>query len=142
MLNGQIVETPTVWRNQAVKNLSRLALFLFWPALALVAWGELTPHPPPVFAHVWDKALHFTAYFGLAGLAAVMLRSWRAAAWAVLGLIVLGGMLEILQGFTGRDPDVLDEVANTLGAISGALAGWGVVWLLMARPLVEGAAPD
>jgi VanZ family protein len=105
------------------KFLHRLATLLFWPAVAVVTWGELTPSPPHLEMHVWDKLLHFTAYFGLAGLAACSLKSRRALVYAVLGLIAFGGLLEIVQGMTGRDADIFDEVANTLGALSGAFVG-------------------
>jgi len=123
-----------VWRNWARTWLPRLAFFLFWPALALVAWGELTPHPPEL--HAPDKLLHFLAYFGLAGIASTALTHRRAVVIAVLGLIALGGALEILQMFTGRDAEWLDEAANTLGAILGGLAG-----LALLR-LVGGASRD
>ena len=106
-----------------IKFLHRLAMLLFWPAVVLVTWGELTPSPPHLEAHVWDKLLHVTAYFGLAGLAALSLKSRRALIYAVLGLIAFGGLLEIAQGMTGRDADWLDEAANTLGTLLGALAG-------------------
>jgi VanZ family protein len=110
--------------------LSRLAFFLFWPALALIVWGELTQHPPDILSGVSDKLLHFTAYFGLAALAAVALRTRSAVLIAVLGLVVLGGALEILQSFTGRDAEWLDEAANSLGAAIGAFAGLGLLWLV------------
>jgi VanZ family protein len=103
--------------------LHRLAMLLFWPAVAVVTWGELTPSPPHLEVYVWDKLLHFTAYFGLAGLAALSLKSRRALLYAVLGLIAFGGALEVVQGMTGRDAEWLDEAANTLGAILGAFAG-------------------
>jgi VanZ family protein len=119
-----------------IKFLHRLAVLLFWPAVVLVTWGELTPSPPHLETHVWDKLLHFTAYFGLAGMAALSLKSRRALLYAVLALIVFGGLLEIVQGLTGRDADILDELANTLGAVSGALVG-----LLFIR-LVDGPRPD
>ena len=112
-----------------------LALYLFWPAVVLVAWGELTPHPPHDLVYFWDKSLHFTAYFGLAGMAAVALKRRNDAVWAVSGLILLGGALEILQGFTGRDPSIYDEVANTLGALTGAGLGRLLLWAL--QPKVE-----
>lgn len=119
-----------------IKFLHRLAMLLFWPAIVLVTWGELTPSPPHLETHVWDKLLHFTAYFGLAGLAALSLKSRRTLVYAVLGLIAFGGLLEIVQGMTGRDADLLDEVANTLGAILGAFAG-----LILLR-LVDRTARD
>ena len=115
-----------------------LALYLFWPAVLLVAWGELTPSPPDFTAMVWDKILHFIAYFGLAGLATVALDARRPAVWAVLALVVLGGVLEVLQGLTGRDPRVSDQVANTIGAVLGGCSGWLLMTLLQPRPLLPG----
>ncbi|HMH65741.1 MAG TPA: hypothetical protein VK515_09150, partial [Rhizomicrobium sp.] len=50
----------------------RFGAWLFWPALAVVAWGELTPHPPRLEGPLmWDKLDHFTAYFGLTLLASL-----------------------------------------------------------------------
>jgi len=113
-----------MWREVLMKWSHVLALYLFWPAVAVVVWGELTPQPPNLEAAVWDKLLHFTAYFGLAGLATVALNARRPALWAVLGLAILGGALEIVQGMTGRDPDIYDELANLLGALTGGAVGW------------------
>jgi VanZ family protein len=115
-----------------------LALYLFWPAILFVAWGELTPQPPNLEAVVWDKALHFMAYFGMAGLATVALGARRPALWAVLSLAILGGVFEILQGFTGRDPSLYDEIANILGAGLGGCSGWLLMSLLQAKLLLPG----
>ena len=115
---------------------ARIALVLFWPAMAVVVWGELAPHAPDVLPGVSDKLQHVIAYFGLALLAAAALKAPRAALAAAAALIALGGALEILQAFTGRDPEILDEVANSLGAVSGAFAG------LMLRRLVAGVRQD
>jgi VanZ family protein len=109
----------------------RIAFWLFWPALIIVVWGELTPHPPALDAS--DKFLHFLAYFGLAGLASTALRHRRAVILAALGLIALGGALEILQMFTGRDAEVLDAVANAIGVLSGTCAGLLFLRLVGAR---------
>lgn len=110
----------------------RLAVWLFWPAMAVVIWGELTPHPPHLEIETSDKLLHFTAYFGLAGIAATALGHGRRLLYAVAGLILLGGLLEILQSFTGRDAEWLDEAANSAGAVLGALAG--LLFLRLIRP--------
>jgi VanZ family protein len=48
----------------------------------------------------------------------------------VIGLIGLGGVLEIIQGFVGRDMSVYDELANALGAVAGGVAGRGAVQML------------
>jgi VanZ family protein len=97
------------------------AIWLFWPSLALVIWGELAP-AGDIEIHIWDKLLHFTAYFGLAGMAWLALGGARRGWLAVFGLIVLGALLEIIQGQMGRDMSFWDEAANALGAGSAALA--------------------
>jgi VanZ family protein len=112
-----------VWKDKLLKLLQNLSLWLFWPGVALIIWGELTPHPPNLsWILAWDKAQHFTAYFGLAAMATMVLGLNRRLAWAMLGVICLGAGLEILQGYTGRDPDILDFIANTMGALSGMAA--------------------
>lgn len=103
---------------------------LFFPALLLVVWGELSGNPPEfvdLFGDLQDKALHFIAYFGLAGMAAAALKRRRSVYFASLGLFALGGVLEIVQGFTGRDMSAYDQIANTLGVVAGALVTRSVV---------------
>jgi VanZ family protein len=110
---------------------------LLLPALTVVIWGELTPSPPALTVDVWDKALHFTAYFGLAAMATIAVRADRRALWWGLGLVMLGGLLEIVQGLTGRDADIWDEVANSIGVLAGLALGWAAVALARARKLVD-----
>jgi VanZ family protein len=110
---------------------------LFYPALFLVIWGELGSAPEPPFfdwlGDLKDKGMHFTAYFGLAAMAAMGLRRRQPVIYAALGLILLGGALEVLQGYTGRDMSAYDELANTVGVILGALAGRGFIERLRRR---------
>jgi VanZ family protein len=121
---------------------SRAALVLFWPALAYIVWGELTPSPPAWTSLFWDKALHFTAYFGLAAMTTMILGPQRRTLWALLGLAVLGGLLEILQGYTGRDPDIYDALANICGIATGASAALLLTMLLRNRTLVGAPAAE
>jgi VanZ family protein len=116
-------------------------VWLLAPALAVVVWGELKP-AGELEIHVWDKALHFTAYFGLSLMATIAVRASRRAVWCALALIALGGALEIIQGMVGRDCDIWDEVANTLGVLAGLAIGWAGVRFLKARKLVEEPAQD
>lgn len=118
-----------------MKWFTALALYLFWPAVALVVWGELFKGPSEIEAIFWDKALHFTAYFGLAGMTCLALKADRRVIAATLGLILFGGVLEILQGFTGRDPSWLDQLANSFGVVLGAGVGWLIVQLLRPKAL-------
>jgi VanZ family protein len=119
-----------MWKSKIMKWSHLLALYLFWPALALVLWGELNPQPNDLERHVWDKVLHFMAYFGLAGIGTMALGARRKAIYLVLGLIVLGGLLEIIQGMIGRDMSIRDEFANSIGAIGGYLTGWLLLYTL------------
>jgi len=118
--------------------------WLVVPAILFVTWSELTHInlAKDLEIDIWDKALHFTAYFGLALMTTIAVRARRRAIWYALGLIALGGGLEILQGVTGRDADIWDEVANTLGVVSGAGVAWAGITLLRARKLVEDRDAD
>ena len=126
-----------------VKILRVLSLWLFWPGVALIAWGELTPHPPHLDGLLnWDKADHFIAYFGLASMATMVLGLRPRLAAAIAGVILSSGALEILQAYTGRDAEILDLVANSLGALLGALAAATILLLFRDRALVAGSASD
>ena len=106
--------------------LARLDAWLVAPALLVVIYGELT-HSTLVDVleiNFWDKALHFTAYFGLCFMTTIAARTNRGALWCALGLVALGGVLEIIQGLTGRDCDIFDELANTIGVSAGLAVGW------------------
>lgn len=107
---------------RALLHVARLFdAYAFWPALAVVIWGELAKLPGSIEAN--DKLLHFIAYFGLSWLAATACRERRTAFFACLALAILGGVLEIVQNFVGRDMSAWDEVTNTIGvAVGGSLA--------------------
>jgi VanZ family protein len=130
-----------MWKVQLLRFSQFLSHWLFWPGVVLITWGELTPNPPNlggVFG--WDKMEHFTAYFGLASMATLMMGFKPRLAWAFLGIILFGAALEILQGYTGRDPDVLDFIANSIGAFAGLGVGALFLWLL--DPLVGSKTAD
>jgi VanZ family protein len=124
----------------------RIGAWLFWPALAVVMWGELTPHPPRLAGPwIWDKLDHFTAYFGLSLLSTLAWGLRRSLALVFLGVVALGGGLEILQGLVGRDGEWGDFLANDLGALAGlavAATYLAVPRHLVERRLVEGAPRD
>jgi VanZ family protein len=119
----------------------RIGKVMFWPALIVVAWGELTPHPPRLAGPFqWDKLDHFIAYFGLSLLATLAWGLKRSLVWVFLAVVALGGSLEIIQSFVGRDAEWGDFFANDLGAILGlALA---IAYLAVPRRLVGGASGD
>jgi VanZ family protein len=117
----------------------RVDSWLVAPALLVVIYGELSHDQiADMFeSYFWDKSLHFTAYFGLCLMTTIAVRANHKALWWAAGLVFLGAMLEIIQGFTGRDADIFDELANTLGVISGLGVGWAGVAYLKARKLVD-----
>jgi hypothetical protein len=98
---------------------------LFWPVLALVIWGELSSSGEALlfryFGAINDKVLHFNAYFILGAMAGGALKTRKSAIWAVVGLICLGGALEVIQSYVGRDMSLWDEMANSAGAFGGAV---------------------
>lgn len=70
-----------------------------------------------------DKLAHFGLFFVQAALLRFAGLSGTAAAFAAL---VLGAVDELHQAFVpGRSPDLLDLVADGLGAVLGA---WAVGW--------------
>jgi VanZ family protein len=118
----------------------RAGAWLFWPALAVVAWGELTPHPPRAAVLLWDKAEHFIAYFGLTLLASLGWGLRRSLVWVFAAMVALGGALEIIQSFVGRDAEWDDFFANDLGAVAGLAVA--VVYLLIPRRRLVARAPS
>ncbi len=68
-----------------------------------------------------DKLEHALGYAALAAGAAMLFATRRALVLVVLGLIVLGIGIEGLQALVPwRSADLLDAVANSLGALLGA----------------------
>lgn len=96
--------------------------------LGVVWWGCLTPSPPqvlPPFPY-FDKFEHFIAYLGLAAWFAAIYVQRRQRLVILILLIVMGGAIEILQGYTGRDPEWLDWLADIIGTLSGL--AWPARW--------------
>ena len=115
---------------------------LFWPVLALVLWGELQPDIPNVLHDINDKLLHFGAYFVLGAMAGGAVRKRWQAKWAILGLIVVGAAIEVLQAYVGRETSFLDGVANGVGAVAGALLARFVLDPLRERWGYDSDAPS
>src|ERR1044072_6301418 len=99
-----------------LKFLSNFTGILFWIIAVLVFYGELGPGD--IGFNVWDKLQHFGAYALMAALLTVSLEARRWWLWGLLALIIMGGVLEVLQGIVGRDMSFRDEIANTLGVIA------------------------
>jgi VanZ family protein len=100
-----------------------ISLLLYWPAIFILAHI-----PVPKFFHgaqVSDKTLHYIAYFVLVFLLWFAVGpdrkvKWNSAAvWWVLLVVVCYGVLdEWLQGYVGRNADVMDFFADLAGALT------------------------
>jgi VanZ family protein len=112
----------------------RILLVCGWALVAFTVYASLASHGPSFGGFsVSDKVQHAFGYFVLmiwfAGLYP------RRQHWIVgVGLLLLGGLLEILQGTMTqvRDMDMRDMAANTAGILIGyGLAGFGLAtWAL------------
>jgi VanZ family protein len=115
-MNGAMAKPP-----RAILHAARLAdAVLFWPVFAFVLWGQLQPQIPGALQGINDKLLHVAAYFVLGAMAGGAIKQRGQVKWAVLGLILMGAAMEVFQGFVGREPSVVDALANSTGAILGA----------------------
>jgi VanZ family protein len=123
---------------------------LWWPVLAYMAaifGASSLSHVPSPPAGLSDKQVHFALY---AGLASVILRalaggSWRRVSLGVsLGAALIATTYGVLDEFhqllvPGRSFEILDMVANALGALLAAVTLW--TWGII-RPRNPPGAPD
>jgi VanZ family protein len=98
------------------RKINRLGLAVFAAATAFTLYAALAPGDDTAGLIPWDKAKHFIVFYGLTFLATLALpksRLWKVGAM----LLVFGVGIEILQGLpiVGRDADIFDVVADTLG---------------------------
>lgn len=88
--------------------------------LALLLWFSLTPQPLLLPMAQGDKLEHLLSYALLAGYAGALFDGWRARIAAALALMLLGVLLEWLQGLTSyRLADPYDAIANVIGVLLG-----------------------
>jgi VanZ family protein len=107
---------------------------------ALTLWYSFGPTPPD---HGSDKQAHAAAFFvnTLAILFAIVWRPGRSAgrfdAWALpvaAGMLVLGGLIEVLQGgVVGRDSQFTDWLADGIGITLAVMVFASLRWALRVR---------
>ena len=69
-----------------------------------------------------DKVHHALSYAVL-GFIPVLHEKGRTAAALVAVAVTLGWVIEVVQGYTGRTPDVADGIADLVGITAGVLIG-------------------
>lgn len=119
-----------------------------WRWLALLAAGvallvhlSLFSDFMPPYKRLWgrvtlDNVLHFAAFAALGLVAPLALRDRRRALLALLGLLLLGGALELMQlAIPNRRCQLYDALGNTLGLLLGGGAGFALrAWLRRRLP--------
>lgn len=71
----------------------------------------------------WDKAAHFIAFYGCTSLLFVAFPHRRRLDLVVMAACA-GCGLELMQFFSGRDSEISDVAANSLGAFAVFLPSW------------------
>ena len=108
-------------------NRRNTAIILYIAGLAAVFYLSLVPDPPEIVPQVSgiDKLEHFACYLVLTFLLVYIIKGagiglWKSSAAAVAVMIAVGGLIEVLQSFTGRSPELADLAADALGALGGS----------------------
>ncbi len=120
-------------------RLTRLWWSVGW---AMVLYITISCLEPPRYVpnlHLWDKAEHALAFFGMSVWFGGLVRRTRYPVIAVL-MLLFGAGIEIAQGAMklGRDEDVMDWVADAVGialAVTVLYLGLGA-WTLWVERLI------
>jgi len=122
-----------------LRRLSLWAAPVAYAALIFHFSSESNPLPA-LTENVWDKALHFVEY---AGLALLVCRGWLGEGFGRAAAIASAVAVTALYGATdewhqqwvpGRDSSVFDWAADTIGAVAGAAAFATLAAVWRARP--------
>ena len=113
-------------------QLVRITLLVLFAAAIIVL--SLLPEVPinVKFFLGLDKVQHWLAYTVL-GFLVLLTISGRGGSLAlyyavcVFACTMYGGLIEVLQGFTGRTPDTVDFFVNMFGAAVGGVTAIGFI---------------
>ena len=78
--------------------------------------------PTPPWLTQVDKLYHTLAFAALVIPASLFDRG--AVRWLVIGGLILGGAIEVMQPSVGRDADLMDFLADAAGLVLGLGLGW------------------
>lgn len=123
------------------ERLRRLSWILAAVYAGLIFYFSTETNPLPILsAHVWDKLLHLIEYGGLGLILGLALGQypridWRdVLLWSALAGLLYGGSDELHQSFVpGRDAEVGDMLADTLGCFLGGAASLPVARMLLRK---------
>ena len=131
---GFLVDYMSAIRYGPIVSTHFVRLILLIMLAAAILTLSLLPEAP---RHVrlfmgMDKVQHWIAYAGLGFLVLLTIHSRQRAlvfyfALSVFSCTMYGGLIEILQGFTGRTPETADFFVNMFGAASGGVFAIGFI---------------
>lgn len=111
---------PRYWLKPFAR--ARLWLCLWGLGIAAVTYFSIAaPQDLPPITYGSDKLHHFLAYLLLAASAVQLFRRWAGLLLVCLALVLLGVLLEVVQGYAGlgRTMDARDALANSVGVLAG-----------------------
>lgn len=126
------------WGRQPVSPVSMVLRFGLVGAVVFLIWST-TADTEPLTAGIWDKGLHFLAFYFLSVLSAVAFPRIGVPVLFV-GMTALGVGIEALQAlpFVPHDPSWNDAIAD----MGGAAAGLGPIFVdRLRRRLSASRAP-
>lgn len=110
-----------------IKSKIFFTLFIFLSCFILI-FSLFISIPSVKEVDNFDKIEHTAAYMVLAFLFFLSFqKNKKIIIISALLCTLYGGIIEILQAFTGRNPEVIDFAADFAGAVIGSVAGWIVV---------------
>ena len=105
------------------RNLGPMAIGISSTMLLALLIGVLTLTPITVGGPAgFDKTYHALAFASLA-FPLTLVRP-KLVLWVIVGVILYGGAIELIQPFFGRDAGWRDFMADGIGAVMGAAAGY------------------
>jgi VanZ family protein len=113
-------------------QLLRISLLVLL-AVAILVLSLLPETPFDVkFLFGLDKVQHWLAYAALGCLVLLTISKkegslLRYFALSVFSCTMYGGLIEVLQGYTGRTPDTVDFFVNMFGSAAGAVIALGLI---------------
>lgn len=114
-----------------MKTLGSTALALTALLTVAILVATLTPMKAPAIAGTNDKIHHMTA-FAILVLPVALLRPRWLVVTAIFAAF-LGGMIEIIQPYVGRDRSIWDWYADLCGIGIGSVIGLLLNRMLVAR---------
>ncbi len=104
----------------------KFAKTAFFVGLVAVIALSLLPNETRPETGLWDKWNHTLAYGVLALSGGFGFKGWRSLLMVGVGLVVLGGGLELAQSvIPDRDGSTYDALANFVGVAIGSVATAG-----------------